>query len=1069
MKNTFIYPEGIPLFTARLNFHRFPAPLLLPTFILIMLLMGISPTVSANVSYLISSPVHITGHVTDSVSGKDLVGVSIQVKGTTEGTTTDANGHFELAVPENGTLIVSYLGYNTKEINVGNTKMFSIHLSAANSVLNEVVVTALGIKKEKEALAYATQTVSGTVMSKVKMPTALGALTGQVAGLNIQNTTDLFEYPSISLRGQTPLIVIDGIPEPGADPYKINADDIESVTVLKGTAAAALYGSMGINGAILYTTKKGKEGKLSVEVNSSTMFQTGYVRIPKVQTQYGDGDNGVYAYVNGEGGGTEGGGWVWGPELNQKDPSSPSGYWETTQYNSPIDPNTGKLVPIPWISRGKNNIKNFFQSGLLSSNTVSASAGNDNGAFRVSASQVYQRGLVPNTSVNNSSFALGGNYQLTSRLKVNTSLTYNKEYSNNYPTVGYGPQNLLYSLLLWIGSDVDIRDLRNYWAKGKEGIQQLNYNNSWYNNPYFIAYQLLNGYTKDNSFGQINFNYQISKDLSLEFRNGFNEYGVNETYQEPYSYIASNYISKGNYSITKNNYFDITSNLMLHYKHTFSHNLNFDVTAGGSNFYSTYNSNYASTDGLTIPGFYNLSNSTNPPVISNATQQHRIESAYGMLDIEAMHFLFFSLTGREDKVSTLPIKNNAYFYPSAGVSAVLSQILRLPKAISFLKVRASWAQVNTGVISSNDNYSQLLTYSIGNKWNSIPSLSWPSTAISPDLKPATTSSQEYGLVLGLLGNRINLDATFFRNKDYNNLTTVPQSQASGYTSVLTNALAFSRKGWEFMVNVLPIKNADFTWSTGINFSNVHTWLEEAAPGQGGYYETYIKEGQRIDGVYISNSQTPKGVPIYYSNGYESYDPFDHIHGYSDPNWIFGWQNTLTYKNFSLSASFDGRIGGLIYSTTNEKMWWGGTAPGTVNKYRVAANNGESNYVAPGVVVTSGSVTYDSHGNITSDTRKYAPNTTAVNYISFMQSTSGADMLHNYFYYSGTYITLRSLALTYDLPTDWIKGVFSSASVSFIGNNLFLLAKIPNVDPDSQGDNLQTPAIRSLGVNINFKF
>lgn len=1067
MKRNFTRSDSVPSYGTQEHFSSL-FPDILKIFILIISLVVTGLSANAKTVIKTFEPEHITGTITDSVTGQPLIGVSIQVKGSALGTTTDAKGHFDLEAPGNAVLIISYLGYYTKEISVNNAKTLSIQLSAANSRLTEVVVTALGIKKEKEALAYATQTVSGDVMSKAKMPTALSSLTGRVAGLDIQNTTDLFENPTISLRGETPLIVIDGIPEPGADPYKINSDDIESVTVLKGTAAAALYGSMGINGAILYTTKKGKEGKLSVEINSSTMFQTGYIRIPKVQTQYGDGDNGVYAYVDGSGSGTEGGGWVWGPALNQKDPSTKSGYWETTQYNSPIDPNTGKLIPIPWISRGANNIKNFFQTGLLSSNTVSASAGNDKGAFRVSGSQVYQRGLVPNTSVNNSSFTLGGNYQLTQRLKVNANLTYNKEYSDNYPTVGYGPENILYNLILWIGPDVDIRDLKNYWVKGEEGLQQRNYNNSWYNNPYFVAYQLLNGYTKDNSFGEIDFNYKISKDFSLEFRNGFNEYGVNQTYKEPYSYIAYSYISQGNYSITKNNYFDITSNLMLNYKHTFSKDLNVSVTAGGSNFYSDYNSDYASTSGLTIPGFYNLSNSTNPPVISNTTQQHRIESFYGMVDIEALHFLYFSLTGREDKVSTLPIKNNAYFYPSAGVSAVLSQILKMPRAISFLKARASWAEVNTGVISKSDNYSQLLTYNIGAKWNSTPSLSWPSTAISPDLKPATSSSGEYGIDLGLFGNRINLDATFFRNKDFNNLITVPQSQASGYTSVLTNALTFVRRGWEFVINGTPVKNNNFSWNTGFNFSNVHTWLKKAAPGQDGYYETYIKEGQRIDGAYIDNSVTPKGVPIYYSNGFESYDPYNHLYGYTDPAWIYGWQNSFTYKNLSLSFSFDGRLGGLMYSSTNQKMWWGGTSPGTLNKYRVAANAGESNYVAPGVVVASGNVTYDSHGNIISDTRTYKPNTTPVNYISFMQTTSG-DMLNHYFYYSGTYLTLRQIALTYNLPPNWTKKIFSSASISLIGNNIFLLAKIPNVDPDSESDNLQTPAIRSLGINLNLKF
>lgn len=1021
-----------------------------------------SSTISAQM------PVPIKGRVIDSLSGQPLIGVTVQVKSTGIGTTTDADGRFSLEVANHAILVVSFLGYDAKQIIIADgTTNLLIKLSTAHSELSEVVVTALGIKKEKRALGYAVQEVNGETMAKTKTPTVLGALTGKVAGLNIVNTTDLFQNPGISLRGRTPLIVIDGVPDPSADPYKINADDIESVTVLKGTAAAALYGSIGVNGAIMYTTKKGQKGQLSVEINSSTLFQTGYTAIPKVQTQYGDGDNGVYAYVDGSGGGSEGGGWIWGPKLDQKDPGTPSGYYETPQYNSPVDA-SGNLVPLPWISRGKNNIRNFFQTGLLSTNSVSASAGNDKGSFRISASHVYQKGLVPNTSVNNSSFTVGGNYALTSRLKVDTKLSYNKEYSDNYPTIGYGPPNILYNLILWIGSDIDIRDLKDYWVKGKEGLQQRNYNLSWYNNPYFVAYQLLNGYRKDNSFGEATFDYQISKDLSVKFRNGFNEYAVDQDYREPYSYIAYSYISQGNYSATKSNYFDVTSDLLLNYKHTFSDNLNISATAGGSNAFTNYKSDYASTDGLTIPGFYNLANSINPPKVSNSTQQRRTASLYGMLDIEAMHFLYFSFTGRRDQISTLPPAHNAYFYPSAGVSAVLSDLLKLPASFSFLKARASWAKVNSGVIDANDPYAQLLVYGIGNKWNNIPSLTWPGTAIAPDLIPATTLSGEYGLTLGLFDNRINIDATFFRNKEYNNLTTIPQSQASGYSSVLTNARTFIRKGWEFVVSGTPVKGNEFSWQTGFNFSNNHRWLQKAAPNEDGYYDTYIKEGARTDGVYITQSETPDGKAIYNSNGYEAYDPYAHFLGHSDPDWIYGWQNTLTYKNISLSFSFDGRLGGLIYSTTNQKMWWGGTAPGTVNKYRDDANDGKSTYVGPGVVINSGNVSYDSHGNIISDTRTYGPNTTAVNYISFMQSTSG-DMLNHYFYYSGTYLKMRELVLTYTLPTQWIKGLFSEASLSLIGNNLFMLAKIPNVDPDAEADNLQSPSVRSIGVNLNLKF
>ncbi|MBZ4188691.1 SusC/RagA family TonB-linked outer membrane protein [Niabella beijingensis] len=1045
--------------------------------IYLVLLLILLPAASA-----LAQTKKITGTVRSAKDSSSLPAVSITIKGTNKGVITTTTGNYSITCAHEDILVFSSLGYTAMELPVGNRSELTVYLdpSDQNDLSEVVVTTALGIKKQQKAIGYAVQEVSGQSLEKTKTPTAMGALVGKVAGLKIANTTDLFRNPGIELRGKAPLIVIDGIPDPNADPYKVNADDIESITVLKGTAAGALYGQMGINGAILYTTKRGKKGVLSVDVNSSTMFQTGYTVVPKVQTQYGAGDAGKYAYIDGSGGGVEGAGWIWGPRLDQRDPNTPSGFVELPQYNSPYDPDqnytvtfadgttaTSHYKPIPWVSKGSNNIKNFFRTGILSTNSVAASAGSDKGSYRVSANHIYQRGVVPNTEVNNSSFSIGGTYALTKQLNVDAKLTYNKEYSANYPTVGYGPPNILYNLLLWIGPDIDITDLKNYWVKGKEGLQQRNYNLSWYNNPYFVANELLNGYKKDNSFGQVTFDYQIGRDFSLKFRNGFNQYSEVSDLKEPYSYIAYSYISKGNYSVTNSTYFDIASDLILNYKHRFSDNFNINATAGGANTYRNFKSAFATTDGLSIPGLYNLNNSQNPLKGSNNLQERRTASLYATLDIETLKFLYFSFTGRYDKASTMPVDNNAYFYPSAGISAVLSDALKLPDFISFLKTRASWAKVNTGFIDKNDAYAHLLTYGIGPKWNNVPSLVWPNTYISADLIPSTVESGEYGLALGLLKNRINIDATFFRNKEYNGFTTVRQSLASGYSGLFQNADVYVRKGWEFVVSGSPVQNAAFRWETTLNFSNSHLWLKDATLNPEGFVGN-IKEGDRTDRVFITNSQTPDGQAIYKSNGFESFDANPHFFGNSDAKWIYGWQNTFRYKDVSLSFSFDGRLGGLIYSTTNQKMWWGGTSPGTVNQYRDDANAGKATYVGPGVVVTEGEVTYDRRGQIISDTRKYAPNTTAVNYITFMQSTSGG-MLNNYFFYEGTYLKMRELVLTYNLPANWIKRVFKSASVSLIGNNLFILSKLPNVDPDAERDDLQTPSMRSMGININLKF
>jgi TonB-linked SusC/RagA family outer membrane protein len=1012
--------------------------------------------------------VTVTGTVRSASDNTPLGGVSVSVSSTNQGTITSPEGKYSLLVKKDAVLVFSFLGYTAQQVSLNGRTTINIQMQpGTDSELSTVVVTtALGIKKQQKTLGYAVQEVSGATMAKTKTATALSALTGKVAGLNISNTTDLFRNPGISLRGRTPLIVIDGIPDPDADPYKLNGDDIESISVLKGTAAAALYGSLGVNGAILYTTKKGNKGKLNVEFNSSTMFQPGYTVIPEVQTVYGGGDQGKYAYKNGSGGGTEGGGWIWGPKLDQRDASTPSGFYETTQYDSPVDPVTGQRIKTPWVSRGRDNIRNFFRTGLLSTNSIAASIGTDKGSFRVAANHIYQKGVVPNTGLNNSSFSIGGNYRLSPKLTMDGKLTYNREYSDNYPTVGYGPPNYLYNLILWIGPDIDIRDLENYWIKGKEGLQQRNYNLSWYNNPHFVANELLNGYKRNNSYGQLSFDYKITDNFTVKFRNGFNQYASNADLREPYSYIAYSYISRGNYSTDIANYFDINSDLILNYNHQFGKVLKLNATAGGANAYRRLESVYTSTDGLTIPEFYSLGNSINPIKSSNLLRERRTASLYGMLDIETLGFLYLSFTGRYDKTSTLPVKNNAFFYPSAGISAVLSDVLKLPDHLSFLKLRASWAKVNTGTIDRDDPYRHITTYGLGPKWNNVPSLNWPSTFISPELIPETVLSGEYGIAAGFFQNRLNVDVTYFRNKDYNNFANVTLSQSSGYTSILKNANVYVRKGWEFMVNGSPVKNKNFRWEASVNFSNVHRWLKDATDNPDGYLGL-LKEGQRTDRIYITESRTPDGQAIYNSNGMQATTPVGQYFGHRDADWIYGIQNTFKYKSLSLSLSFDGRLGGLIYSNTNQKMWWGGTAKGTVTSYRDDANAGKSTYIGPGVVITEGNVAYDSYGNIISDTRKFAPNTTAVNYISFMQNTSGG-MLNNYHYYSGTYLKMRELVLTYEFPANWIKGVFQGASFSLIGNNLFIWSKIPNVDPDAESDNLQTPSMRSIGFNINLK-
>jgi TonB-linked SusC/RagA family outer membrane protein len=933
--------------------------------------------------------------------------------------------------------------------------------------LSEVLVTALGIKKEKAKLGYAAQEVKGADLVKARESNVMSSLTGRVAGLTIRNTTDLFQDPGISLRGSKPLIVIDGIPDQSADLYKINADDVESMTVLKGASASALYGSIGMNGAIMITTKRGTGKDLNVEFNSSTQFQTGFIRIPTVQTAYGNGFKGEYTYIDGSGSGPEGFGWIWGPKLDQRDPSTPSGYFETPQFNSPRDPNTGELVPLPFLSRGKNNVKNFFRTGVITSNNLSFTKSGENGSFRASASHIYQQGIVPNTDLKNTSFNLAGNYNLSKDFSVNGRISYNKEYTHNFPETGYGPTNYLYNLILWTGPDIDVRDLRSYWVPGKEGVQQRHYNISYYNNPYFQAYEYLRGYDKDNTFGSVDLNYKISPSFTAKFRTGMNEYGLNRNYNEPKSYIGYGNKSRGQYTVTSESWFDIVSDLTVDYNHTFNEHFKIRAQGGGSNYYRNQKENSSNTDGLTIPGLYNLSNSANAVQSVNSLEERRTSSIYGLVDIELYNALYITVTGRNDKISTLPVANNSFFYPSLTGAVVVSQLVHLPEWFSFLKARGAMSRVSSGTLDNSYTYGYLPSYDKGVIWNGKPALNYKNIIYNASLHPQTSDSWEAGVDAKFLGNRVGVELTYFQTKDYNNILTIPVSLGSGFGSRLENGHVYQRRGIEIVTTANPVRTEHFRWDVLLNLSTYRRYLKEIT---GGTTLEYLKKNDRTDRIFTTVYQKdPSGNIIYRADGFPLADNLQRFVGNSDPDLIYGLENSFTYGNFSFRFLVDGRIGGLMYSTTNQKMWWGGTHPGTVNQFRDDANEGKSSYVGKGVIVTGGQATYDTEGNITSDTRTFAPNTQGVNYIDFMTNTSNGAST-NYNYYSQTFLKLREVTLTWRVPGKWLKGhFFRAADVSAVGRNLLLFSKMPNIDPDAGVDNLQTPSSRSIGFNLNLKF
>jgi TonB-linked SusC/RagA family outer membrane protein len=1052
----------------------------------------------------------VKGTVKDQ-DGNALAGASITEKGTNNTMISTTSGAFTITVNDGATLVVSYVGFETQELAAVSGTDMDISLTRLDRIGSEIVVTALGIRKEKGKIGYATQEVKGAVLEKASESNVANNLIGKIAGLSVIPKTNLFENPEILLRGKQTLVVIDGVPtdKDNFDFWNLNPNDIENVNVLKGTAAASLYGSLGINGAIMVTTKKGKAGANGVEVsfNSTTQFQAGFIRIPKTQDQYGMGWSGYYAFVDGKGGGGwyDDYGYVWGPKLNVKNSSTASGFDEYPQYNSPYDPNTAYTFtqagytdqshykPLPGITRGKDNLKNFLDNELLTTNNVSISGKNENANYRISLTHMYQKGQVPNTKLNSTTVSISGGLKVTEKFKLESILTYNKQYTPNYPQTGYGANNFFYNILLWMGPDVDIRDLKNYWQPGGgrasstgfvpygvKDVQQFNYNYTWYNNPWYLANEALNGYTNDVITGQVNGTYDFTKDLSLFVRSGIITNNAHSDLKTPKSYIYYGGAEfDGNYSERRTNNFQIVTDALLTYKKTFFQDLHTTISVGGSSRFNSNSNLFSQTNGLNVPVNYNLANTIGALRTTNQLAERMVNSVFGYIDADYKNMVFLGLTGRSDYTSTLQKPNNGYFYPSASLGVVPSAMFHMPEFISYAKLRGSWSKVSTDNVSVDPNdpfniyknwYATLPVYETGPRWNGTnASLNLPGTLIKKDIRPNTTLSQEYGTELRFLKNRLGIDFTYFTYIDKDFAITAPVSPASGYNFQLVNGDKINRKGIELMLTGTPVQNANFKWDVAVNYSKVHNWVKEYYAGDS--IRNAIKVGERTD-VFRGWDweKTPDGQIVYNSNGFPKYIDHEVNIGHNDPDYIFGITNNFTYKNLNLSFSFDGRIGGIMYNGLEQKLYEGGMHPGTANSYRDDAYVGNKTFVGPGVVVTNGSVQYDVQGNIISDSRKFSANTTPVNYIDWIFATyvngiPGANMDKR------SFVKLREVIISYNARPQWLgKTPFKAASISVTGRNLLLFTDVPFMDPDGySGSALAEPTYRNIGINLNLKF
>jgi len=743
------------------------------------------------------------GRLVDSLSQGAIHGATIRNSHLAKLVSSDHSGKFVIDAHIGDTLRIGYMGYLPKVFIVGNQPSSVISLIPNQQSLNEVVVTALGIKKEKQAIGYSVQEIKGKDMVKAREPNAISGLAGRVSGLTITPSTNLFGDPGITLRGRSNiLIVVDGMPI-NTDSWNLSPDDIESYSVLKGANAAALYGNRGQNGAIVITTKRAKsqDKGFQVEFNSSTQLQTGYNAIPKIQTEYGPGSNYQYAFKDGRGGGINDNDYnIWGPRFEGQ---------LIPQYNSPIDPKTGQLIPLPWEARGKDNLKKFLQNGLLSTNNIAISTKNDHGDLRLSASQMFQRGTTPNTKLGSTNINLTGGINAGSKLRFDASINYNKQYSPNYPNIAYGPNSPIYILTLWGAADYDIDDLRNYWQPGKENVQQYNREYTIYDNPWMTAYENLRTYDKDDIYGSVSANYKFNDKLSLNARTSASTWNRNRTIKIPISANLYNYniggSRVGGYQETYDTFWENNTEVSLKYQNRIAEDIGFSGSVFGNLRTVSVKSLFARTDrGLTVPGVYDLSNSIMPTVSTNDRALRQVGSVYGFMDVDYKSMLFLNLTGRFDKSSTMPVKNNTYFYPSASLSAVISQMVTLPKVISALKIRGAYANVASDFVNESaqyDIYKLLPAYSNYGRWaNSMTGVTYTDVLPNPDLVAERVKTAEIGLETRLFNNRLGFDFAFFRNLEGPRIIELATSVTSGVRARQTNGLTLLRKGLELSID-----------------------------------------------------------------------------------------------------------------------------------------------------------------------------------------------------------------------------------------------------------------------------
>ncbi|PZR07608.1 MAG: SusC/RagA family TonB-linked outer membrane protein [Flavobacterium psychrophilum] len=1026
-------------------------------------------------------PVVIRGKILDN-DGFPLPGAAIMEKGTKNVANTDIDGNFTITVSNvSATLIVSYVGFETAEVELQGKTVLNIKLTTSANELSEVVVTALGIKREEKRLGFAQQTIKTDELEKTTPNNWSSALKGKVAGVNITSSgSGPINSQSIVLRGNRSidlnqnqaLIVIDGVPmkpqmttsgsptaymgedspiDYGNSISDLNLDDIESVTVLKGAGAAALYGSRAANGALIITTKSGKKSKgLGITVNTGTTFDV-IQRWPDYQYKYGQGTgnsfdadgNPYYSYGNSaDGTSTSGTSSAFGPAFNG-------------QYYYQYDPVTQTQGTERTLWRAyDDNRKDFWETGVTTNNNISFQGGDDKGSMRASIGHQKNEWIMPNTGFERVTASVNANYQISEKIKLGTSVNFNNRISDNLPSTGYNNGSIAY-FMIFQNPNVDLDWYKPIWMNGLENIDQINPYSSFIDNPYLIAYKATNSLESTQVVGNIYANIDLGNNFDLLLRSALNTYNQNRQQRRPYSI---NRYAKGFFKTQDVFMQEVNNDFLLSYKKDLNDNFSFSGSVGGNNRTEKYRRTEAEVEGLVVPDVYKLTNGVNAPIIERNDSNKEVNSLYGLLSMSYKNYLFLDVTGRNDWSSTLPKESRSFFYPSANLSAVLSDMFDITKTIDYLKYRFSFAQVG------NDTY----PYRTNKYYNYS---SFPSSAeMDPVLfnghfKPEITTSLETGFEIFMLGKRLSLDATVYESNTKNQIIKVPIDYSTGYSSAIMNAGKVRNRGIELVLGGKIFDNEKFKWSTTLNWSRNWNKILELADGvengqqvigEGGTASLIGKVGGTTTAIYgYGFVRSPEGKIVYDEAGLPAYpDEIQYI-GDASPDWKAGLTNVFTIGDFTASVTLDGQYGGIIYSQTHHKMMEQGKLEGSLM-------GREDGFIIGDGVVQNADGTY-------------SPNTTKAGLADYYtRYYRRANIESNSF--EASYLKLREVSLMYNFPSKWLEGTgLKGVQLSVFGRDLAVISDFPIYDPETaalNGDTIlpgvemgQMPSPATYGFNL----